>query len=157
MANFPGKLDIIRVDYRKLAVYCIVAGIIFSLYDVLFDLVLSFLHTIFDMALSFLHSLFEWFEYGLEELIEHIFHTTRQQTQTIVFYLLLAVGAFACYRLGLKLQVLYRQLKIKTLTEWVKIKIRTSLFWHHQSKLEKLKLIFTGSVGIMILTFLMFS
>lgn len=157
MTNLPGKLDTIRVDYRKLALYCIAAGIIFSLYDVLFDLALSFLHSVFDLTYSFLHSIFEWLEYGLEELIEHIFHTTRQQSQTIVFYLLLAVGVFVCYRLGLKLHALYLQLKINTLTAWDKFKARTLSFWHHQSTLEKYKLIFSGSAGIILFSFLVFS
>jgi hypothetical protein len=146
MTYLMGKVYSVPKDYRKLAVYCIAAGLMFSLYDVLFDL-----------ALSLCHAAFEWFEFALEELIEHIFHTTRQQTQAIVFYLLLAIGLYVCYRLVLKLTELSRLMKAKSLASWVKYKTRASFFWNHQSTLEKLRLILSGSAGVFVLAFWVFS
>jgi hypothetical protein len=146
MSNFLGKLYMIRGDYRKPAIYCIVGIIVYNLQDVLID-----------WTLHSLHVAFEWFEYGLEELIEHIFHTTRQQTQAIVFYLLLSLGLFLCYRLGLKLMTLYRNLQNRARTEWTEFKIRMHRFWSHQSVPEKLPLILSGSAGIALMAFLLFS
>ncbi|MGZ8096467.1 MAG: hypothetical protein ACXWUD_09515 [Methylosarcina sp.] len=146
MSNFLGKLYMIRGDYKKPAVYCLAGVIIYSLQDVLLD-----------WTLHLLHVAFEWFEFGLEELIEHVFHTTRQQTQAIVFYLLLTLGVVICYRLGLKLMALYRKLQSRAETEWAKLKIRMYCFWSDQTIPEKLPLILSGSASIAVMAFFLFS
>lgn len=146
MSNFLGKLFMNRGDYRKLAAYCIAGVIIYNLSDVLFDL-----------AISFLHSAFEWLEFGLDQLIEHTFNTTRQQTQTIVFYLMLISGIFICYRFVIRLTAIYRNLHQKVKVEWEAIKTRIAHFWQHQSTVDKLKLVFSGSASFMVLAALLFS
>ncbi|MGR9086159.1 MAG: hypothetical protein ACU841_03685 [Gammaproteobacteria bacterium] len=146
IAHFLVKLNLIRENYRKLAIYCVLALLVYSFSDVLIDLTLTTLHTAF-----------EWFEYGLEELIEHIFGTTRQQTQTIVFYLLLSLGIAVCYRFALWLKTLYRSLRNRALMEWRTMKTRVDHFWWHQSPVDKFKLLFSGSASFVVLAFLVLS
>jgi hypothetical protein len=47
----------------------------------------------------------------LEEIIEHTFHTNRQQSQLVVFYLLWLIGFFGLYRLMIILYRVYESLK----------------------------------------------
>lgn len=146
VSNILGKLYMIREDYRKPAAYCVIGVIVYSLHDVLID-----------WTLHSLHLAFEWFEFGLEELIEHVFHTTRQQTQAIVFYLLLSLGLFLCYRLSLKLIALYRNLQTMARTGWAELTIRTYRFWNHQPVLYKFHLVLSGSASIAVMAFFLFS
>lgn len=48
---------------------------------------------------EFLHALFELVEFALDELVEHIFHTDRQTTQMIVFYMIVLVVGVSVYML----------------------------------------------------------
>ena len=91
----------INLSLVKRILICIfLIGLFSSLYDVL-------LHTLFVV----LHLTFEWVEYILEEIIEHTFHTNRQQSQLVVFYLLWLIGFFALYRLMIILYRVYESLK----------------------------------------------
>ncbi|MGR9037422.1 MAG: hypothetical protein ACU83O_12690 [Gammaproteobacteria bacterium] len=146
MNNLLQKLYIILWEYRKSAALCIAAVIIFSVYDVMFDILFSFIHTTF-----------EWIEFALEETIEIIFHTSRQQTQAIVFYLLFSAGIYGCYRVYLKLNDLYLFMKAKARFSWAKYKTLAVLFWNQQSSLKKFRLLLSGSAGFAILAFLAFS
>jgi hypothetical protein len=85
---------------RKLLIQFILIGIVITMYDVM-------LHSF----LTIVHIAFEWFELALEELIEHIFHTNRQQSQIIVFYLLWSIALFGFYRLWRALPGFYKRFK----------------------------------------------
>jgi hypothetical protein len=73
---------------RKIMIQFLLIGIVITMYDVM-------LHSLF----SIVHIAFEWFELALEELIEHIFHTNRQQSQIIVFYLIWLIALYGIYQL----------------------------------------------------------
>lgn len=61
-------------------------------YDTYLDLFLSLLHSLWVL----LHLLFETFEHLLDNLVEHIFHTSPRATQIIVFYIMaLSFGCIA--------------------------------------------------------------
>jgi hypothetical protein len=73
--------------------------------------------------------LFELVELSLDRLVEHLFDTGLHVTQTIVFYILLAIGAYAGYKLWkvvphwygwavAKLTDLLTAQKTQTLDEW---------------------------------------
>lgn len=85
---------------KRILICIFLIGLFISLYDVL-------LHTL----LVCLHLTFEWVEYMLEEIIEHTFHTNRQQSQLVVFYLLWLIGFFGLYRLMIILYRVYESLK----------------------------------------------
>jgi hypothetical protein len=55
--------------------------------DVIFELLSDLFSFIIDECIEVFHLLYEMVEYGLDQLIEHTFHTDMQSTQTIVFYL----------------------------------------------------------------------
>jgi hypothetical protein len=95
-----------------------------------------------------LHIGFEWFEFALEEIIQHLFHTSRQQSQLIVFYLLLSIALYAAYRLWRALPGLYHRLRENLLTAGSVHKTRASLYWQDQSAIRKIKLITSCTAGI---------
>lgn len=127
--------------HRKTIVQAVLIVIVISTYDVL-------LHSL----LTFVHVAFEWIELGLEELIEHVFHTTRHQSQIIVFYLLLSVVLFGLYRLWRVLPRFYNYLQA-TRTHYM---THMSCYWRECSSVQKAKLITTCSAGVAGLCFWMF-
>jgi hypothetical protein len=127
--------------HRKIIVQAALIGILISAYDVL-------LHSL----LTFAHIAFEWFELGLEELIEHVFHTTRHQSQIIVFYLLLSAILFGLYRLWHVLPRFYNHL-LATRTHYA---THMGSYWRESSSFQKAKLITTCSAGVAGLCFWMF-
>ncbi|WP_157385897.1 hypothetical protein [Methylosarcina fibrata] len=140
------KFHTIREGYRKALAYGMIGTIVYALHDVLID-----------WTLHSLHIAFEWFEFGLEELIEHVFHTTRQQTQAIVFYLLLFLGLFICYRLALKLIAVYRHLQALAKVRCAEFKIHLHCFWSDQAVIEKIPFILSGSASVAVMAFFLFS
>ncbi|MCL7420059.1 MAG: hypothetical protein M8364_04050 [Methylobacter sp.] len=127
--------------HRKTIVWTVLIVVVISTYDVL-------LHAL----LAFGHIAFEWFELGLEELIEHVFHTTRHQSQIIVFYLLLCLALFGMYRLWRVLPRFYSYLQA-TRTHYM---THMSCYWRECSSVQKAKLITTCSAGVAGLCFWMF-
>ncbi|MGJ0427979.1 hypothetical protein [Methylobacter sp.] len=127
--------------HQKIIVQAALIGILISTYDVL-------LHSL----LTFAHIAFEWLELGLEELIEHVFHTTRHQSQIIVFYLLLSAILFGLYRLWRVLPRFYNYL----LATRMHYATHMSSYWRESSSVQKAKLITTCSAGVVGLCFWMF-
>lgn len=146
VSDILGKFYTIREGYRKALAYGLAAMIVYTLHDVLID-----------WTLHSLHVAFEWFEFGLEELIEHAFDTTRQQTQAIVFYLLLSLGLFLCYRLAVKLIALYRHLQTIARARCAEFKFRLHRFWSDQAVIEKIPFILSGSASVAVMAFFLFS
>lgn len=138
--------------HRKIIVQAVLAVIVISAYDVLLDLLLTVVH----LALEVAHLAFEWFELGLEELIEHVFHTTRHQTQVIVFYLLFFLALFGLYRLWRVLPGFYNGFYNYLRARWMHYAMHMSSYWRECSSLQKAKLITTCSAGIAGLCFWMF-
>jgi hypothetical protein len=133
-------------DHTTVVIYIVSALIVVNFFDVLFDLIVSILHTCF-----------EWLEYGLEELIEAMFDTTRQQTQIIVFYLLLCSGTVAVFKVGMKVIRLGRQAMFRARQLWVLSRIRAARFWRRLSFGKKIKWIISGSASITLLAMMVLS
>ena len=69
--------NLISSAHTKLFIQLFIIGILIVFYDVM-------LHALFFVV----HIAFEWLEFVLDRIVEHLFHTNRQQSQIIVFYLL---------------------------------------------------------------------
>ncbi|MGR9088290.1 MAG: hypothetical protein ACU841_14640 [Gammaproteobacteria bacterium] len=65
--------------------------------------ILVFVYVSFDTLMEWLfegiHMSFELFEFALDKLVEHVFHTSHHTTQTIVFYLMLLIAGSILYKM----------------------------------------------------------
>jgi len=136
----------ISLANRKILIQFILIGIVIMMYDVM-------LHSLF----SIVHIAFEWIELALEELIEHIFHTNRQQSQIIVFYLLWSIALYGLYRLWRALPGFYSRFKEQLLAASSQYKSHITNYWNEQSSIQKIKWVTSLTVSISCLTFVAFS
>ena len=134
------------LDNRKLLIRIILIGLVITLYDVMLDALFSVLHITF-----------EWIELALEEIIEHVFHTSRQQSQISVFYLLWLILIYGLYRLGRVLPCFFKQLKEQILAASLQYKSHISSYWREQSTIKKIKLAISFALSLSCLTFFAFS
>lgn len=141
--------------HRTILYSLILVGIavIMTIPDVVFDFTVDLLHTLFEFLLESMHTLFEGVELILDEAVEHTFHTNLQQTQLIVFYIMLLMGLGLSYGLLKLLLRLYRTCKSLLLSVWLEEKTLISLYWFKLSLINKIKLI-TIIGGIAYLFFL---
>jgi len=128
-------------------------AVIVTIPDVVFDFSVDLIHSIVDLLLESMHTLFEGVELILDEAVEHTFHTDLQQTQLIVFYIMLLMGLGLSYGLLKLLLRLYRTCKSLLLSVWLEEKTLISLYWFKMSLINKIKLI-TIIGGIAYLFFL---
>ncbi|MGR8998464.1 MAG: hypothetical protein ACU88J_05390 [Gammaproteobacteria bacterium] len=131
---------------RKILIRFILIGIVIALYDVM-------LHSLF----SIVHIAFEWLELVLEELIEHIFHTGRQQSQIIVFYLFWSIALYGLYRLWHALPGFYSGFKERLLAASSQYKSYIISYWREQSSIQKIKWVTSFTVSVSCLAFLAFA
>ncbi|WP_340122196.1 hypothetical protein [Methylobacter svalbardensis] len=123
----------------------------------LFGLVVTLYDMILHSLLVVIHIAFEWFELGLEEIIEHIFHTSRQQSQIIVFYLLWLMALCVLYYLWRTLPGLYNRFKTQLLAASSEYKAYIKDYWSEQSSSQKIKWLTSFTVSVSCLAFLAFS
>lgn len=62
--------------------------------DVLIELLLE----VIDFAMELLHVAFEGFELLLEEIIQHVFHVDKVESQLYVFYILIGLGGWLGFK-----------------------------------------------------------
>jgi hypothetical protein len=111
------------------------------------------LHSLF----SIVHITFEWFELALEELIEHIFHTNRQQSQIIVFYLLWLIALYGFYLLWRALPGFYNRLKEQLLAVSSQNKSHIISYWRDQTSIQKIKWVTSFTITLSCLVIFAFS
>ena len=126
--------------YLKILALTVLAIVIFFP-DVVFDMATSALHFLFERMLELIHLLFEGVESMLDHLVEGIFETDVHSTQTIVFYILLAIGAFLLFRAGRFLLRLYRRCHQAWVGYWAEHHHDGIEYWRGLSLFGKLKLI----------------
>jgi len=136
----------ISLANRKILIQFILIGIVITMYDVI-------LHSLF----SIVHITFEWFELALEELIEHIFHTNRQQSQIIVFYLIWLIALYGIYQLWRALPGFYSRFKKQLLAASSQYKSHIVSYWNEQSPIQKIKWVTYLTDSISSLAFFAFS
>ncbi|MDD5461498.1 MAG: hypothetical protein PHG00_07675 [Methylococcales bacterium] len=134
------------LDNRKILIQIILFGLIITLYDVLWDTLLSTLHLAF-----------EWIELAIEELLEHIFHTNRQQSQLITFYLLWSMALYGLYRLWRSLPRFYSDFKEWLLAIGRQYQLHLSRYWNERSSIQKTKWVTSISISVTCLAFFAFS
>lgn len=116
--------------------------------DVVYDTTTSILAFLFDHLVEFGHLLFESIEMVLDHLIEHLFETDLHSTQTIVFYILLAIFIYPLYWLG---RFFYR-LYLRCRHAWTGFRAEHPFnvidFWRGLTLFEKVKLFVIPAVFI---------
>lgn len=114
--------------------------------ELFFEVATDLFSFVIDEFVGIVHLFYEIIEYGLDYIIEHIFHTDMQATQTLVFYLqnILMIGlSIPVFRLILefcKSQVKQFQLFL------YRKKSSVFYFWGGQTVLRKI-----GIVGFLVL------
>lgn len=131
---------------RKILIQFILISIVITMYDVMLD-----------SLFSIVHIAFEWFELALEELIEHIFHTNRQQSQIIVFYLLMSFAFYGLYRLWRAVPDLYSRFKEQLFVSISQYKLYLTRYWRGQSSIQRIKWVTSFTLSVSCLAFFAFS
>ncbi|EIC29828.1 MULTISPECIES: hypothetical protein [Methylomicrobium] len=109
--------------------------------DVVFDTTTNILGFLFDHFVEFSHILFESVEMVLDHVIEHLFETDLHSTQTIVFYVLLAIGSYLLYRMGRYFLHLYRRSRLAWSEFRTEHPFDAMEYWRELTRFEKIKLI----------------
>jgi hypothetical protein len=116
-------------------------GLIVVFPDVVFDTTTNILGFLFDHLVEFGHILFESVEMVLDHVVEHLFETDLHSTQTIVFYVLLAIGLYILYLAGRVVLRLYRRVK----SAWDEFRAEHQLnpveYWRELTLIEKVKFV----------------
>ena len=136
----------ILLTNRKILIQFILISVVITMYDVMLD-----------SLFSIVHIAFEWFELALEELIEHIFHTNRQQSQIIVFYLLWSMALYGLYRLWRALPGFYTRFKEQLFAASSQTKSQIISYWREQSSIQRIKWVTSFTLSISCLAFFAFS
>lgn len=96
---------------------------------------------VIDWVITALHYAFEGFEFLLEEIVQHIFHLDKIESQIYVFYLLIGFG------IGLALLIVkITPFVVRSIREWIAKQwqsLQSSIidFWNRKSVVEKILLI----------------
>lgn len=116
--------------------------------DVVFDTTASILGYLFDHLVEFGHILFESIEMALDHVIEGVFETDLHSTQTIVFYVLLAIGIYILYLAGRLTLRIYRRCKLAWSDFRAEHQLNVIEYWRGLTLLEKVNLIVIPSALI---------
>ncbi|MEQ1528956.1 MAG: PilZ domain-containing protein [Methylococcales bacterium] len=125
------------------------AAITLAVPDVVFGWLLAFLHHVLGVVFHMVYLLYEYAELGLDHVIEHFFHTGRQETQIAVFYILLAVGLAGLSILARIMPRICVRLFNSQLAFWSRKKASFLYFWGEQTLLNKVKI---AGIGITAIT-----
>ncbi len=112
--------------------------------DVFAGLIMEVLHLVFEL----MHLAFEFLEVALDHLVEHLFHTGVHETQVIVFYTIVSMGAVAGFFILRSLRHFLHNLKISAAANYLDKKNHANIYWQSQSLIGKAKFVAVGSVGI---------
>ena len=101
-----------------------------------------------QIFLHILHLVFKSIEMGLDQVIEHHFHTGTHETQIIVFYVLVIFGLVALYFFGRMALSAFVRVGKRLLLYWSRKKSSCLYFLHHQTLLDKIKIVCIGTTAI---------
>ena len=127
------ELKMHRKIYQKFLYYLSSFGVIVSV-------LVGFYDVIFGTIWEFMHLTFEVIEIALDHLVEIIFKTNLQQTQLIVFYILLSLGCvllflmwkalpYMCIGLCQNLKADWQELKMAVVEDWQAMSLMKRLLW----------------------------
>jgi|GEM_PF-948845 len=112
---------------------------------------LEFIHHLVEI----LHIVYESIAYVLEEILHHVFHLNKFQSQLIVFYGSLTLGLFALYRLYQRLPAFLQRQQVRFYVQYLRLKIFCLGFWRQASWVERAKLMLI-QMGFMMGAFMYF-
>lgn len=135
--------------YQKCIFYLSVFGIAISV-------LVGFGDVIFGYLFELIHLLFEVVEMGLDNVIEHIFETDLHDTQLIVFYILLTIGAFLIYFVWKILVHICQGIGQIFRSEWSELKMALSSDWQGMSVVDRIIFIFVFLLINYLASFLLF-
>lgn len=142
----------ISPTYRKILYGLALIGIVIIM--TMPDVVIELAHIVFELLYELADISFEGIETLLDNIVEHLFHTELHQTQTIVFYLMVAIVVFPLYYLSRMLARLFFRLKETLLTAWTLYKTRATFYWQDLSLIDKIKWIVITMVAIYLASFI---
>lgn len=131
-------------------------GFLFDLVHSLIDVLIELLHHLFELLLELGHLLFEMIETALDHLVEHLFHTSLQATQTIVFYIILVPSLYVGYLLLRGAVSFIRHCALRLTDACTDYKIRTVSYWHSVDTLAKIKWIAVLAAGLYLISLVSF-
>jgi len=134
-------------NYLKILGLTALAAIVFFP-DVFFDLTTTSLHYLFEWLLELSHLLFEGLESVLDHLIEGLFETDLHSTQTIVFYIIVAIFAYPLYWLGRSFYRTFRRCQQAWQHLWAEHQFNPIEYWRGLSLFGKIKLVLIPSAVI---------
>ena len=142
------------INYQKTSHLFYVAGIasLITIPDLVFGLLIDVILHLFELG----HLIFEFIEETLDHYIEHTFHTNRQQTQFIVFYLMMTVAAYGVWHLWKIMPTVYRQTRQRLIDACARRKLLFQAYWSNLSIIGKLKWLALFNACIVYLYFFSF-
>jgi hypothetical protein len=120
----------------------------------IFGLMIELLHILWELFVELLDLLFEWVESTLDHVIEHLFETDLHDTQIIVFYIIMSICLFICYRLYRFLPKLFKRwlAALQAALAWHKTQLK--LYWQGQKLTDKIKIVvMLVGVGYLLILF----
>lgn len=113
---------------HKIGIGIILATVFYVQFDMLIHL-----------AIEGLHSAFELFEFSLDVLVEHLFHTDLHTTQVITFYLMLLIGGLVLYKVGRMVMSWYATFKKNLIDHFHQFYDDFLNYWRATSVMNRMK------------------
>ncbi len=135
---------------RLLINVCLTALIMTTLLmpDTVYEMVSGLCSFLFDNVLELLHLLYEIFEFGIDHLIESVFHMGLQATQTISFYTQLILALAIAYPAIRICYSIVKKLLFSSRKFYCRKKSSLLYYWGEQSFFYKVGVIFSGIMAI---------
>ncbi len=127
-----------------------------SLFGITISILVGFYDLIFGSLWEFLHLIFEVIEMTLDRIIEHLFETDLRQTQLIVFYILLAIGAILIYLVWKVLVQLFMGVGRNLGNDWSDLREAIAGDWQGMSMINRVILITLFLLVNYLASFLLF-
>jgi len=112
------------------------------------SLIVDFSHHLLEIVLHLLHLRFEYLEMGLDQLIEHLFHTGLRETQIIVFYVMLTLGLLIAFFVLRALPRACRRWYQQSLLFCWRKQSSCLYYWSEQTLGEKIRLLGLSTAAV---------
>ncbi len=128
------------------------AVLFFSL--LLFDTFLDWFLQLFDIIIELGHLFIELIEYSIELVLQYIFHTDHQESETIIVNSTFIIAIYGIYLFYRAAPQLFIRIKRNSLAVWLRYKRRKSSYWRSLTLTLKIELVSLYCLGITCLIFL---
>lgn len=121
----------------------------------MFDLLLEILLEVIELIIEFVHLIFEFFEYMLELLLEHIFHSSHHESETIIINIAIILAFYGLYRYFHIAPHQFRSLQRRIKLNWKKHIRKETASWQSLPLNRKIKVTLVYLAGITATLFLL--